>query len=552
MRITSCALRIVVFILMLAVLVSPISALSSPWKFAVMADTQWKVNNDGKCPNGVAVGIINAINAECIKQGAKFVIQVGDLTGPGDSAAMKTRAAAAEALYKAGIGFYPLRGNHEGNQSGAVMFQELYPQTQHKGPHIFGASNFTSPFVTLNGLSYSFDYNNARFILLDQYTRTDNSNNLKSLQDTINDVDGLEDDNILDQLDWIDTRLSTRPKNTHAFVFAHKTLIDQHHTDALFGKDPTANYGPQNKFIKSLAVNGVHYFLGGHDHLHHRSFVKSPDGRYEIQEIICASNSYKFYIPRKPACDIEFNGAGGCRETPIVQELGTIGFYIFTVAGPRVMVEYYASDNGQSNNGLDGIAADGEVNMVDLPKLSFTKRETFGYNFSGKEFKVPQDESYTLVKDKFQTTSMRILGGVNGSKMTDFSTRPLVKAVNTGWIPKTSLNRKHSRIVYSDILSLWGMADIGSEKTDTYTLSMSYKLESLNQLADKGNIGLAIRDKDGNWINAVNKNSGGTKKFVAGPWISKYQLGTYGIDLSINTAWAVLNYNGDFAIAVFK
>ena len=44
-------------------------------------------------------------------------------------------------------------------------------------------------------------------------------------------------------------------------------------------------------------------------------------------------------------------------------------------------------------------------------------------------------------------------------------------------------------------------------------------------------------------------NIGGTKQFVVGPWEPGYGLGTYGVDPSSKTAWAVVNYNGDFAVA---
>jgi len=37
-------------------------------------------------------------------------------------------------------------------------------------------------------------------------------------------------------------------------------------------------------------------------------------------------------------------------------------------------------------------------------------------------------------------------------------------------------------------------------------------------------------------------------KFVPGPWNASYKLGTYGIDAATNTAWAVVNYNGVFAV----
>jgi hypothetical protein len=68
----------------------------------------------------------------------------------------------------------------------------------------------------------------------------------------------------------------------------------------------------------------------------------------------------------------------------------------------------------------------------------------------------------------------------------------------------------------------------------------------------QGLLGLATRDENGDWVNAVDKNIGGTKKFVLGPWKPGYGLGTYGLDLRTHTAWAVINYNADFAVAGFR
>ena len=41
------------------------------------------------------------------------MIQVGDLTENGNDADIAARAAAAQPLIDAGIGFFPMRGNHE-------------------------------------------------------------------------------------------------------------------------------------------------------------------------------------------------------------------------------------------------------------------------------------------------------------------------------------------------------------------------------------------------------------------------------------------------------
>jgi hypothetical protein len=521
--------------LALALFIGIASASAEPWKFGVMSDTQWKADADGQNPETVAVGIIDQINTQFINHGVKFVIQVGDLVdketnspnGLPSDRTMDTRASAAQALYDAGIGFYPLRGNHEGSQAAAVEFQTLYPQAVGSGDHVFGAANFSSPFPTLNGLSYAFDYNDARFVLMDQCTRTDGTNYL-----------GSSNNNILDQLDWIDARLSTRPGKTHAFVFSHKNLIGQNHKDILFGSDPAANPDAQNAFIASLAANNVRYHLGGHDHIHNRSIVTSPDGNAAVQDIITSSNSYKFYIPQNPSNDAKYNvpAFGVSRETPVAQELFTIGYYIFTVDGPRVTVEHYASPNG----------CDGDCDLVTTPTLTFTKRETFGYSLNGKEFLVPQRATYTTIEDSYRGTTARILSGSNTSTAVDYSNRPFTKAVDTGWTRGTCDTA-------SNTLSLWGMvAALGSDETDVYTLSMTYDRRRLRpEHLGNGGFGLATRAANGDWINAVDKNTGGTKTFVMGSWEPGYELGTYGFDPRTQTAWAVINYNGDFAVTEF-
>jgi hypothetical protein len=66
-----------------------------------------------------------------------------------------------------------------------------------------------------------------------------------------------------------------------------------------------------------------------------------------------------------------------------------------------------------------------------------------------------------------------------------------------------------------------------------------------------GGFGLATQDSSGNWTNAVAQNVGGTPNFVVGAWNASYTLGTYGVDLDTNTAWAVINHAGRFAVARF-
>ena len=85
------------------------------WSFGVMGDTQWTNATDpeGKNPEYVSAAIARALNQQFIRAGVRFVVQTGDLTDRAGDAAMAARATAAQPLFHAGIGFFPLRGNHE-------------------------------------------------------------------------------------------------------------------------------------------------------------------------------------------------------------------------------------------------------------------------------------------------------------------------------------------------------------------------------------------------------------------------------------------------------
>jgi hypothetical protein len=331
--------------------------------------------------------------------------------------------------------------------------------------------------------------------------------------------------------------------------------------------------------------------MGGHDHMHNRAIVSSPNtGAYKVQNIIAASNSYKFYIP---PTQTTFNTQSAFRnlEKPIAQELFTVGYSIFTVDGPKVTVDHYAMPNGcggDCDQTYDVIPYAGNTPTVypfgsTTPIASFsdpvpfTKHDTFGYSLNGIEKIVDQGTSYALTDntDKaiangetgYKGTTAAILSGTNGSTGKDFNLRALTKSVNTGWTPATSG-------LASDIFTLWGMQDslatkltpVGAlatnytfvdpnlTKTDTYALALSYDpaivVNSATINAGQA-VALSAKDSSGNWVNAVDQNVGGRKRFILGPYRSAYPLGTYGVDPVTHTAWAVINTTGgpaEFAV----
>jgi hypothetical protein len=54
-------------------------------------------------------------------------------------------------------------------------------------------------------------------------------------------------------------------------------------------------------------------------------------------------------------------------------------------------------------------------------------------------------------------------------------------------------------------------------------------------------------------VNAVEMNSAGAPQYVNGPYQPGFAIGTYGVDPSTKTAWAVVDYsNAHFAVRNFR
>jgi hypothetical protein len=524
---------------------------AEPWKFGIMGDTQWEADLEAENPNSVAVGIINQVNKEMIQHGAKFVVAVGDVTDMGGSSqdtavpCEDTRATYAQELYNAGLGFFPLRGNHDDSKWAAAEFLRVFPQTvngvQNNTPSngfnwtdsanihtvVRGTTstfpvgtNFSSP-ANLSGLSYTFQYGNATFVLLDQFTNPDSVTILVDTQQT-----------------WIDSILSHRPAGTHAFIFSHKGLIMSNHKDNLFGNDVDSDAVGVNTFLKSLKTNNARFLFNGHDHMHEYSLVTTTDSvTANIHELTTASCSYKFYTPGKPYNDsTDVTHYHVHRQVPVSQRLYDVGYYIVTVDGANVSIDYYAVPSGSITT------------ITTTPELTgnWTWKERLGNSLNGKEFVVPQGGSYTAVADTFQGTIARILDGVNTATDTDYVGRHFRQLVNTGWSSADSLQSQSSRI-----LTLWGLnPTLGTDTTAPFVLSLSYDSLTTNRDSAKtGLIQLLARDTAGNWSLAAAHNKRGTPTFVARAWKSGDTLGTYGVDTTTHQVWAVLDRAADFAVA---
>jgi hypothetical protein len=560
----------------------------TPFKFGVMGDTQWTYDlwdPAGENPATVAASFVTQVNQEFIDHGVEFVVQVGDLTNYGYDAAIDARAAAAQSLYDAGIGFFPMRGNHEPwgnlvgmspdptNNSYAIpAIQDDFPQTHGVGLNTGGAKNFDSPTTKdptlpnfddeLDGISYAFDYDNkegssATFVIIDPW-ETDSAQNPLFQKYYGFYVAYPYGYTVGQQQAWISERLDSTTRGTdHAFVFSHQPLIASNHEDSPFGylafdeDDMVDNGGgdtvinapdntaAQNTFYADLVANDVAMYISGHDHLHDHSMVQSPDGLSSVEQLICAPQCPKLYYPNYSAT--EWRGQKS-RRTVISAQMNAIGYYIFTVEGPIVTVDYYADSTSittTSSNHTTGYP-DGTGSFI-TPTFNFVLKDTWRFSLNGKGFMVAQGGSYSTVTDTYKGTTVS-LTGTNTSTSVEYSAGTdgaqnmhLTKRITTAW-------KDSQRGLVSSILMLDGMNELGVERTGKYILSMS-----LASVA--GTARLVAQTETGEWVDAASLTAG-EPTAISGAASISYNVGTYGIDSASGTVWAVLDYDGTFAIKI--
>jgi hypothetical protein len=289
----------------------------------------------------------------------------------------------------------------------------------------------------------------------------------------------------------------------------------------------------------------VKYFFGGHDHLHNRAAVFSTDGTQWVYNMILASNSYKFYQPLDTANDVKYDipAFGRERERQLSQDLYKIGYYIVTVDGSQVTVDYYAVPTG--------LTKEGTISTSPILTGNWKKIETYGYNLKERTYKVNPGSSFASYFDQFNGTRAGFLSGTSDSTAKDASNRSFFKGITTSWTVKTGYQAV--RGMGSNIVRLAGISNsVHGDTCGIFAFAMTYDTVINESAAPDSAFGLVVRDENGKWINAVNKNFGGTPHFVLGAYASSYPIGTYGIDIKQHIVWAVLNYNNaNFAVAKF-
>ena len=233
------AVKFSLLALLLAVL-SSMSFAEESWKFIVTADCRSDSDSDH---NGVNVAILTEIVNEILKHEPDFFLFAGDLcVGNSDPVILEkqfmTWRGTMQPVYDAGIGVYPVRGNHD-----AVSYPSCITVWNNvfSGPYLLPDNG---PAGEVN-LTYSVTHKNVLILALDQLQTEFRSKNY------VNQA-------------WIDTQLAANT-NPHIFAFGHFTAYKMM-WDSL-GDHPYE----RDLFWDSLENNCGRTYFCGHEHFFDRA-----------------------------------------------------------------------------------------------------------------------------------------------------------------------------------------------------------------------------------------------------------------------------------------
>ncbi len=304
---------------------------STPWKFAVLSDTQGSRKADSLKPY-VNEKVLRMIARDIVREQPDLVLVTGDLVNGwinNGGADYQTQFASwkevMKPVYEAGIRVYPVRGNHEdGPERFALppLPARLEPPagTRDALKNAFRQA-FDQAYIPRNGppgeegLTYSFSHKNALIIGLDHFAVH---------QHKVNQA-------------WLDARIAFKTE-AHLFVYGHEPAFGVGHKDNL-------SFFPRERdqFWNAIGKGGGRVYFCGHDHMYNRAAVADDAGN-SIRQIVAGT------------------GGGSLRtwsgrydeESRVEREYdksGLHGYVLVTVEGPRATIRWIAI-TGEQEGGI--------------------------------------------------------------------------------------------------------------------------------------------------------------------------------------------------------
>jgi Leucine-rich repeat (LRR) protein/predicted phosphodiesterase len=238
---------------------------------------------------------------EALAENAEFVLFCGDLTDDGTVAEFQQWLGTVQPLYDAGVGVYPIRGNHDSIDSTEPNPLSVWNST-FSGPYALPGNGPAGE----ENLTYSLTHKTAFVVGLDQFV-TLYRNNVSWLRDQL--------------------ASNTQP---HVFVFGHTAAFNISHagTIGLFDHQ-------RDIFVDSLVnANGRSYFCG-HDHFYNHALLEDGDNdpNNDLHQFILNSDS-KLYDTRR------YFGEMGVRTPVQVDHQSAVGYLRVSINGLEVTMTW--------------------------------------------------------------------------------------------------------------------------------------------------------------------------------------------------------------------
>ncbi len=316
------------------------------WRFAVLADS----GDADLSSTGIFAEIAQAIASD----EPDLVIFPGDLVLSPSVAGFQQWTNLLAPVIRAGIGLYPVRGNHEQGDVVAANWRAAFTALPTNGP----------PGEV--GLTYSFGHLNATFIGLDQLVAPYRVNQA-----------------------WLTAQLAVHTQQ-HVFVFGHMPAFPtSYHVGSSLDKYPTE----RNTFWNCLATNCVRAYFCGHEHFYDRA--RADDGNSnsadDVYQYIVGTGGSPFYPDRGyrgdngtwlPVREVHTNAYGyvlaevdGGEVTLTLKRRTAAGVFV-----PDAVTVLTAMHNLTASAEPHGrIAPNGLVRAVDGDDLTYTITPAAGY-----------------------------------------------------------------------------------------------------------------------------------------------------------------------------
>jgi len=222
------------------------------------ATTRFVITGDTRgSDNGVNTTILGEIAQATIDEVADFIVVTGDLVNghrddqAGFESQLTTWRDTMQPVYNAGIGVYPLRGNHDAE--GVKPAVDPTGALSKAGWDNIFTGSYSLPGNGPSGeenITFSFTHENTFMVVLDQYGTHSNRVNQN----------------------WLDSQFvsNTQP---HVFVFGHAPAFKVFHSGCL-DDYPTE----RNNFWDSIALECGRIYFASHDHLYNHARIDDGDG----------------------------------------------------------------------------------------------------------------------------------------------------------------------------------------------------------------------------------------------------------------------------------